>query len=195
MLIQNETAGHRRGHRRHARPGLGRAWRRGRLCDRGARAVRVAADGLGRARPARLVARDRPRRARVVGAPRSRRRRNRVRRILRSDARRCPARWQRRGLEARAHLVRPAHGRAVPLDHGARRRGPPHRAYVEPRAHKLHAHEDALGARARAGALGASPHGSSAEGLRALSSDGRARHGRCRRFRHAPVRRGRSPLV
>ena len=149
-LRRHETSSrHRRRHGRHARARDRRAGPYRRVGDERARAVRLAADRLGRAGPARLVARDGRGRA---GRDREGRRRRRSRPS--ASPARCTAPSLLddvgRGRASGAALVRPADGRRVPRNHRAHRRGAADRADAEPGADGVHAAEAAVGAQARA---------------------------------------------
>ena len=83
----------------------------------------------------------------------------------------------------------------MPRNHRNGGRGAPDRMGVEPGAHRIHAAEAAVGARARARAVGARAIGAAAEGLRPLPFDRRARHRRRRCVGHADAGRGETEVV
>ena len=186
---------HRRRHRRHARDRDRRGRAHHRVGDRRARPVRLAADRVGRTGSARLVARDLRRRARGAGRGAADGRRHHGGRLLRPDARVRAARRPRRGDPPGAHLVRPADRGAVPRHHRDGRRGAADRADVQPGAHRLHAAEAAVGARARAAGVGTRHGRAAAEGLRAVPAHRRSRDRRRGCVGHAAVRRRRPPVV
>jgi hypothetical protein len=72
-------------------------------------------------------------------------------------------------LDQHDEVIRPA---LIWGAHRENRRCPPDRAHAQPGAHRVHAAQAALGARARAGRLDARPRGAAAEGLRAVPAHG-----------------------
>ena len=115
-------------------------------------------------------------------------------RVLRPDARaRLPRRAGTRAASGDP-LERPAHGRRVRGDRGARRARAPDRADRESRADGLHRAEAAVAAPPRASGLRAHPPRRAAEGLRPPAPDRRVGDRRRGRLGHAALRRRRTTL-
>ena len=159
------TGGSRGGDRRRRRV-------RHRDGDRAARGVRLAPHRLGRAASRRLVARVAGGHPSGPGGGGDGARRHPGRRAVGADARRGAARRGGRGGAARPHLVRPADRRPVPAPHRRGRRGAPDRAGRQPRPHRVHPAQAAVGARRGARALGPGADGPAAQGLRAVAAHG-----------------------